>query len=166
MKTIVIYESGTGFTEQYAKWIAESLNCDCKSRKKVSKSEIASYDRIIYGGWIMGGEIQGLKKIREIANPFAVFAVGSSPAAYKEIVETVQNMNLLGEIPFFYFEGGFHFEKLSFFKKCILKALKKIVEQKIDRNRQEEFMAKSLGTSFDNSDKKQIEPLLELCNKE
>ena len=34
MKTAVIYESGTGFTEQYAQWISEELHCDCVNRKK------------------------------------------------------------------------------------------------------------------------------------
>ena len=33
MKKIVVYESGTGFTERYAKWIAEELACDAKERK-------------------------------------------------------------------------------------------------------------------------------------
>jgi len=31
MKTIVIYNSQTGFTERYAKWIAEETSADCVS---------------------------------------------------------------------------------------------------------------------------------------
>lgn len=27
-KKIVVYQSKTGFTEKYANWIADSLNCD------------------------------------------------------------------------------------------------------------------------------------------
>ena len=73
MKTIIIYESGTGFTEQYAKWISEALDCECKKLKKVSPSELKEFDRIIFGGWIMGGGIMGLEKIRSIKKPFAVF---------------------------------------------------------------------------------------------
>ena len=29
MKTIVIYQSQTGFTKRYAEWIAEAVGADC-----------------------------------------------------------------------------------------------------------------------------------------
>ena len=152
MKTVVIYESGTGFTKQYAQWISEELHRDCVNRKKISKKEILNYDRIIYGGWIFGGQIMGLKEIREISSPFAVFAVGCSPSNFEEVTNQIKIMNTVGlenQIPFFYLEGGLHFEKLGFFKKFILKAIKKVVNQKIEKTRQEEFMAQNLATSFD-----------------
>ena len=55
-------------------------------------------------------------------------------------------------------------EKLGFFKKFILKAIKKVVNQKIEKTRQEEFMAQNLATSFDHSDKTQIKELVDYCN--
>lgn len=168
MKTAVIYESGTGFTKQYAEWISEALNCECANRKKISKKEILSYDRIIYGGWIFGGQIMGLKEINEIASPYAVFAVGCSPADYEEVVNQIKVMNAVGlenQPPMFYLEGGLHFDELGFFKKFILKALKKVVTQKIEKNRQEEFMANNLATNFDHSSKNQIKPLVEFCSE-
>ena len=167
MKTVVIYESGTGFTKQYAQWISEELHCDCVNRKKISRKEILSYERIIYGGWIFGGQIMGLKEIREISSPFAVFAVGCSPSNFEEVNNQIKIMNTVGlenQIPFFYLEGGLHFEKLGFFKKFILKAIKKVVNQKIEKTRQEEFMAQNLATSFDHSDKTQIKELVDYCN--
>ena len=167
MKTVVIYESGTGFTKQYAQWISEELHCDCVKRKKISKKEILNYDRIIYGGWIFGGQIMGLKEIREISSPFAVFAVGCSPSNFEEVNNQIKIMNTVGlenQIPFFYLEGGLHFEKLGFIKKFILKAIKKVVNQKIEKTRQEEFMAQNLATSFDHSDKTQIKELVDYCN--
>lgn len=167
MKTVVIYESGTGFTKQYAQWISEELHCDCVNRKKISKKEILNYDRIIYGGWIFGGQIMGLKEIREISSPFAVFAVGCSPSNFEEVNNQIKIMNTVGlenQIPFFYLEGGLHFEKLGFIKKFILKAIKKVVNQKIEKTRQEEFMAQNLATSFDHSDKTQIKELVDYCN--
>ena len=89
MKTIIIYESGTGFTEQYAKWISEALDCECKKLKKVSLSELKEFDRIVFGGWIFGGGIMGLEKMRSIKKPFAVFAVGATPES-KEIVSAIK----------------------------------------------------------------------------
>ena len=166
MKTAVIYESGTGFTKQYAQWISEELHCDCVNRKKISKKEMLNYDKIIYGGWIFGGQIMGLKEIREITSPFAVFAVGCSPSNFEEVVNQIKIMNSVGlenQTPFFYFEGGLHFKQLGFYKKFILKAIKKVVNQKIEKTRQEEFMAKNLATDFDNSDRTQIKDLVDFC---
>ena len=105
MKTAVIYESGTGFTKQYAQWISEELHCDCVNRKKISKKEMLNYDKIIYGGWIFGGQIMGLKEIREVTSPFAVFAVGCSPSNFEEVVNQIKIMNSVGlenQTPFFY----------------------------------------------------------------
>ena len=162
MKTIIIYESGTGFTEQYAKWISEALDCECKKLKKVSPSELKEFDRIVFGGWIIGGGIMGLEKMRSIKKPFAVFAVGATLES-KEIVSAIKTQNKLDDIPLFYMTGGFRFEKLNFLYRAMLKTLKKIVAKKTDRTSQEEFMAQYLGTSFDHSEKSQIMPLVEYC---
>lgn len=62
MKTIIIYESGTGFTEQYAKWISEALDCECKKLKKVSLSELKEFDRIVLEAGFSVAELWGLKK--------------------------------------------------------------------------------------------------------
>ena len=37
MKTIVIYNSKTGFTKRYAEWISEALSCECVELKEASK---------------------------------------------------------------------------------------------------------------------------------
>lgn len=164
MSTIVIYESATGFTKRYAQWIAEALQCDCKELKQLSLNEIENVDRVIFGGWIMGSGIMGLEKLRGRTQPFAVFAVGSSPA-YEEVISVIKEQNKIGDTPLFYMEGGFQFEKLGFAKKTILKMLKKAVAKKENPNRQEAFMAQALGTSFDHSGREQILPLIEYCNK-
>lgn len=162
MKTMVVYESATGFTEQYAKWIAKELDCQCKPLKQVTGMELADYERVIFGGWIMGNGIMGLEKLRGMAKPYAVFAVGASPS-YDEVVAVIKEQNKLGEIPMFYMAGGFRFEKLGFLKKTILRTLKKSVSKKEKRSRQEDFMAQMLGTSFDYTEKAYILPLVEYC---
>lgn len=61
-KTIVIYKSKYGTTEQYAKWIAEELSCPSVSIDDFKKSELKQYDTIIYGGGIQAGGIRELDK--------------------------------------------------------------------------------------------------------
>ena len=43
MKTIVVYSSQTGFTEKYAKWIAEALNCEAIPVKQAKKLDISQF---------------------------------------------------------------------------------------------------------------------------
>ncbi|NLG04475.1 MAG: hypothetical protein GX567_11715 [Clostridia bacterium] len=161
MKTMVVYQSSTGFTKQYAEWIAADCGCEARDIKKVSADEVSQSDRVIFGGWIMGNMIMGLDKIKKM-NPrqLIVFAVGGSPAI-DDIVNTIREVNHLEDSPFYYFEGGFHFEQLNLPTKMMLKALKKSIEKKADQTEQDKYMARSLGTSYDHADRKYIEPLLE-----
>lgn len=49
MKQIVIYKSRTGFTKKYAKWLAQSLNCECIPQEDVGGERLSDYDVIIFG---------------------------------------------------------------------------------------------------------------------
>ena len=160
MNKLVIYTSSTGFTKQYANWIAKELKAEVKELKKVKANEIEQYECIIYGGWIMGNMIMGLDKIKKM-NPknLVVFAVGASPDSHA-IREAIKVQNHLENIPFYYFEGGFRFEKLNFMVRMMLKTLKKSTAKKENKTEQELYMEKVLGTSFDHADKKYITPLI------
>lgn len=164
MKTIVVYQSKTGFTEQYAKWIAEALGCTAKPLKQVSQAELQGYEQMIFGGWIMGNMVMGLNKLRAMAAPAAVFAVGSTPA-YEEVVEKIKAQNNLDNIPLFYLVGGFRFDKLGFAQRLLLKVLKKSTAKNENRDRQGDFMAQVLGTSFEHIDREQISPLVDALKK-
>ena len=104
-------------------------------------------------------KLSASQKPRKKINPSVIFAVGSTPA-YEEVIEEIKKSNKIST-PFFYFEGGFDFEKLSSFQKKILLIMKKQVAKKENKTRQEIFMAENLGTSFDHSSKDQIIPLVD-----
>ena len=57
MKTIVIYNSQTGFTKRYAEWIAQESGADCFELSTAKKKNLDEYDAIIYGGWACAGSI-------------------------------------------------------------------------------------------------------------
>lgn len=160
MRTIIVYESKTGFTEQYAGWAAESLGCESIPLKNASKEKLAEYDRVIFGGWIMANMISGLAKLREMTlSPAAVFAVGASPA-FEEVLGQIREQNQLGEIPFFYFEGGINFDGLGFVQRMMLKTMKKMTEKKKDMTRQEAAIVQLLTGNFDHTDRRQLEEML------
>ena len=158
---MVVYQSSTGFTKQYAEWIAAKLGCGVQDVKKVSQSEVQQCDCVIYGGWIMGGMIVGLDKMRKLQPAkLMVFAVGAS-LDEEETRDGIRKNNQLKEEPFFYMEGGFRFEDLKLPVRMMLKALKKSAAKKENPTKQDRFMAEVLGTSFDHSNQKYVEPLIE-----
>ena len=64
MKSIVVYKSGTGFTEKYAGWIADELKCEAVELKDFKKFSPSDFDLVVFGGWIMGGCLMGFDKIK------------------------------------------------------------------------------------------------------
>ncbi len=60
MKTIVIYNSQTGFTKRYAKWIAEATGADCFELSAAKKKNLSAYEAIIFGNWTCAGGISKL----------------------------------------------------------------------------------------------------------
>ena len=125
MKTLVTYQSKTGFTKKYAEWISQELACDLKEASKVSAAEAADYELIIHGGWIMGGMINGLDKIRGL-NPrqLVVFAVGFTTKEEAEIPKMIEG-NKLGDTPFFYYQGGMNPKKMGFMGRTMVKMVTK-----------------------------------------
>lgn len=160
---IVIYESKTGFTERYARWIAERLHCEARRLRMVSEQEVKRYDTVIFGGWIMGNHIMGLDQVLEWKHPSVIaFGVGASPAA-RETAALIRQQNPLGDIPFFYFQGGIAYEKLGFFTRHMLKFMGKRLMQKQGKTEQEAKMAECLAASFDGTDRAAVTELVALA---
>ena len=94
MKTIVIYNSQTGFTKRYAQWIAEKVNADCIEYSKAKRMDLDSYDSIVFGGWALGGSISKLGWFKKNISRWkdkklVAFCVGASPADNPEIEQTL-----------------------------------------------------------------------------
>ncbi len=156
MKTIVVYQSETGFTKKHANWIAEKIGCESVPLKEISMASINEYDRIIFGGWIMGGTIAGLDKIKEVPDEKkVVFAVGLTGES-KEFSDSLVTTNHLEKITFHYFQGGINFEQMGFFKKSMLKMMRSSISKKKIKTKQEEDMIIGLSKSSDYSDYNKI----------
>ena len=141
MKILVTYQSKTGFTKKYAEWISEELNCDLKELKRVKN--ILEYDLIIHGGWIMGGLVKGYKKIIKMKpKKLILFGVGYTSKKDVDIKKMIED-NKLGEIPFYYFEGGMNPKKMGFVGRTMVK-----------------LVTKKKPTYVDNTNKKEIDDLI------
>lgn len=125
MKTLVTYKSKTGFTKKYAEWISQELACDLKEISSVNAAEIGDYELVIHGGWIMGGMVNGLDKIRKFGpDKLIVFGVGFTAKEEVEMAKWIE-ANKLGDTPFFYYEGGLNPKKMGFVGRTIVKLVTK-----------------------------------------
>ncbi|MDE7262766.1 MAG: flavodoxin domain-containing protein [Oscillospiraceae bacterium] len=107
--TIIIYHSKTGFSQRYAQWLAEALDCQAvpyRDRKSVNMSR---YDTIILLGGLYAGNMSGLgwlKKQPLTGKRAAAVAVGCSPMEWPGQAESMEK--LFGGTPVqgFYCQGG------------------------------------------------------------
>ena len=173
MKTIVIYTSQTGFTKRYAEWIAEATGADCFELSAAKKKDLASYEAIIFGGWACAGSISKISWFKGNMDKWAdkkliAFCVGGSPIDNPEIdIALKRNFNESEQkkVKTFYCPGGFNYEKMSTPSKLMMKMFVKTLKAKKDKTEAEEIMVKMISSSYDISNKKYIEPILQYLKK-
>ncbi len=169
MKTAVIYNSQTGFTKRYAEWIAEEAKADLFELAEAKKKNLDTYDAIVFGGWAVAGGISKLSWFKGNINKWEgkkliAFCVGGSPIENPEIEPTLKN-NFNEEewekVQVFYCPGGFNYEKMTKTSKVMMKMFIKALKAKKDKTEEEEMMIKMISSSYDISDKKYIQPILD-----
>lgn len=166
MKTIVIYNSQTGFTKQYAQWIAQELQCDSISLQRINEIALSEFDTIIFGSWCHAGRIKKLnwvfEELKKDANKnYVVFAVGASPMNSPDVEKTMeQNIPKNSIVKGFYFQGGLNYEKMNLSSRAMMKLFSSMLKKKKDATESEKKMAEMVSRSYDISDKRFIVPLL------
>lgn len=173
MKTAVVYTSQTGFTKRYAEWIAEAAGADCFKLSEAKKKNMDEYEAIIYGGWACAGTISKIDWFKSNIEKWngkklIAFCVGGSPIDNPE-VDTALRQNFdrtqWEKVNVFYCPGGFNYEKMSVASKLAMKMFLKALRGKKEKTEADEIMMKMISSSYDISDRKYIEPILE-CLKE
>ncbi len=166
---IIIYNSQTGFTRRYARWISEALECECVEISEANKMNFQQYSTIIFGGWACAG---GVSKIKWFKNnmkkwnnkKLAVYCVGGSPIENPEIEVAMKSWLSEEEhrkVKLFYCPGGFNYEKMSGASKVMMKMFIGALKAKKDKTEEEKIQIEMISKSYDISDKKYIEPIVE-----
>lgn len=173
MKTVVIYKTKTGYTKQYAKWIAEDLAADIFESKEVNSDMLLKYDTIIYGAGIYAGGINGVKLIKENLDRLkdkkvVVFANGAYPQleeVFKEILEKNFTLEEREKIKFFHLRGGFDYSELSLINKCLMSGLKFSIKRKKKENLEdyEEGILSLMEKSENFVERKNIKEIIEFA---
>jgi menaquinone-dependent protoporphyrinogen IX oxidase len=167
-KIVVVYRSKTGFTKNYASWLAKRLNCTLLTGEKVSIKDLSDYDTIIYGSGLYASGISGIKLITknfdQLKNKrLIVFAVGASPnhkGVKEELIKTNIPVNQQDKIEFHYLRGGFDYGRLSPFYKVLMKLKKLQLKNMKNPDADTKGMLASYDHPLDFTNEKHLEPII------
>ena len=169
LKTIIIYNSKTGFTKRYADWLAEELCCGVHPYKGFAKSSIEANDIIIFCSRVHAGKIEHLKDVKQHFNTqskqsLIVVATGATPAAVVDAIKKIWANNFtdteIKSIPHFYLQSGLNYEKMGFVDRIIMKTVSRLMQRKKDKNEEEAGFEQAIRHSYDISSKEYIMPVV------
>ncbi len=169
-KTVVIYKSKHGSTEQYAKWIGEELDCAVIAEKDFSKKDFDKYDNIIFGGCVQAGGILGFdlikKNMRRLKDKKIVtFAVGLN-VMQKETRIQLREINFdkasVEKMTCFYCPGAYKPEEIKGIDAGIMKMMVKMLEGKplSEQTEEDKKLLEAVKKGANYVDKKYIEPIV------
>lgn len=173
MKTVVIYNSQTGFTRRYAQWIAEAAGAECVELEGAKKRSFDDYNAIVFGGWACAGGISKLKWFKSHMDDWAdkkliVYCVGAGPADSPDIPRALRSNFSDAQwekVKVFYLPGGFNYERMSPMFKMMMKVFLRTLKAKKDKTEEEKGMVEMISHSYDISDRRYIEPIVELLRR-
>lgn len=184
MKAIIVYKSQTGFTERYAKWLAERLSgkhtaestaeksmevelLTLGDAKKLPEEHFEAADVIVYGGWAMAGHISGGEwfighlegwKGRKLA----MFCTGGSPADSPDIKEAFSKILTAEQLTYaglFYCPGGIAYEKMKTWSRLAMKSFAAVFRKTRNKTEADRMAGEMMAHSYDISDEKYLDPI-------
>lgn len=140
MKTVIIYKSKHGATQEYARYIKENIaDSEIFSVEEFDASSLNSYDNVILGSSVYNGSTfykDFLTKNWDLlrSKRVFVFAVGmldkdhtNSKSEYESIPEDIR-----GNIQYVKLPGRIVFTKLNLFEKFIIKMIESKEKLSVD----------------------------------
>lgn len=177
MKSIVIYNSKRGSTEQYARWIAEDIKAEqCIALEHADFHALDQFDVVVFGGWIRGSGIVGLDKLKksvpEIFSRLVIFGVGISrltPENYMQIVDI--NLNTKDDrwnnVPLHVLPGRYDPSQVAGLDKFLMAVSKRVMisGRVSDKDQGAMEMKAAIEKGVDRMDRKAVEPVVKSVYK-
>lgn len=153
--------------------ISEQLHIEAIEQNQVKTKDLLSYDMIIHGGGLYIGGINGAKKVLKHLDllkdkTVIIFAVGATHQRESDIQYVIDynfTESELSQIKFFYFRGGFDYQKLNLIDKCLMSLLKIKLKHKKNRTPDETGMLQAYNNALDLTNPRNIDPLIEYVNQ-
>lgn len=171
-KTLILYQSKTGFTKQYAEQIAQAAGADLLPLARANAAALAGYDTLVFGGRAFAGKINGWSKARRLlfakpcsARRWAVFVTGATPGSAAETIGQLWAQSLTAaeqaNLPHFYLQSGLCYEKMPLVERWMMKGLDTMLRKKKDKTEKDIAMQRMISSSFDASDPAYAAPVIE-----
>lgn len=166
MNILVIYNSQTGFTEQYAKWIAQDLKAKCVSFEQAKHEDLKAYQGIIFGSWACAGKICKIGWFNKQTDSLkekklALFCTGAAPVMSEDLKKSmVKEEQERPEIKCFYFPGGLNYQKMGLVSKTMMKSLVTALKAKKNPSKEDQLMREMLSSSYSLAKEDYILPLV------
>lgn len=169
-KAAVIYKSKYGFTEKYARWIAQELGADLIEAGKVKPAALPLYDVIVYGGGLYAGGVNGLSVFKKIFpffknRPCYLFTVGAANVREEANLKSIRlslkkalSPEMEEKLHIFHVRGGIDYSKLSLLHRVMMGMMARMIRKKpeAERSGEEKDILETYGGFVDFTDKAAI----------
>lgn len=144
MKGIVVYKGKYGATEQYAKWIGNSLRIPVYEEEDVNSIKLSEFDYVISGSSIYAGKLQLRKWLAAQKHILAgkklfLFIVCGTPPQQQDEADRLLSANidkaLLNTMNVFFLRGRMIKAKLSLRDRAILSLGAAMQRNKADKEK-------------------------------
>ena len=134
---IIVYQSNTGFTQQYAQMLAKAEKLKACS---LEEADFPKETEVFYMGPLMAGRIAGADKAVKQFTVVGACGVGMS-APGQEVLATMSKANYIPNAPMFYLVGGWAPKKVGWVKRQAVNMVTRSFRQALE--------AKSKRTAFE-----------------
>ena len=173
MNEAVVYCSQTGFTEKYARWLAEELDCVATPFRMRSDVDLDTTDLLVFCSWFHAASIKGARWLKKAMEshpnlPVIVLATGATPRpgagwstedGINEAFARTFPKSEYPDLPCFYCHGGYDFDKLGAADKLAMRMFYKMHGKSEDPKERE--MLAIMRKGFDGTRREYLAPLLE-----
>ncbi len=157
----IVYVTNTGYTAEYAELLSKETGLPCYSAEQ-AKLTVTKGSEIIFLGWICAGLIKGWKKARKLYSVRGIAGVGMGSYSEKTVNDLIRQ-NRTGEIPTFYCQGGFDFDRLKGINKFAMKLMQKCLNlsRKAEVTEEEKMMNDMMQSGANLVSLDKIQPVID-----
>lgn len=166
----VIYKSNYGFTENYARWLAEDLGADLLTANQAKATDLQTYDTIIYGGGLYAGSVSGIsfitKNYEHLKNKrLFIFTVGVADVTRQDNVDRIRSSlsrvltpEMMQSTHIYHLKGGMKYSKMSLVHRGMMGMLIKMLRKKAadELSADDHIMIDTYGKDTDFTDRSAI----------
>ncbi|NHM13560.1 hypothetical protein [Xiamenia xianingshaonis] len=175
MNGAIVYCSQTGFTEKYARWLAEDLGWEAVAYADRGSVDVAALDVLVFCSWFHAASIKGAAWAKQAMAQHpdvhaVVLATGATPPpdsgwSSEDEIEQAFCRTFPEEecpnLPHFYCHGGFDFDRLGAIDKVAMRLFFRMLGKNAEHDPKAREMLDIMREGFDGTSRECLKPVLE-----